>query len=121
MEIDSDDYDVTLRAALRVIENESYGSPKNQSPVNLSHLVRGYPMQNWGHLKNDIQPLAEVSGEIKVNIEWGGSQGTQINVGGAVSASDNRGDYVEVSGSQNVNSGEGNVEITAGTEIKGEK
>ncbi|MBX7066637.1 MAG: hypothetical protein K1X28_05350 [Parachlamydiales bacterium] len=80
----------------------------------LAHLIIGYSPCGWGKMRNSIKPM-DVSGEASIKWEWGDKDGSKISVEASASASNDKGDYIEVSASQD-SDGKGDVEVTIGTE-----
>lgn len=80
------------------------------------HLVKGYPIQGWGNVKDTIKPMnasANASGEVEFIYTWGDKDGDKWTVNGSVSVSDDKGNHVDVTVSKE-NDGQGSVGIRGG-------
>ena len=90
---------------------------------NISHLVKAYPMQGWGGIKNAVKPLnanANANAEAGLTYTWGDKDGDKLTVSGSVSISDDRGNHADVTVSQN-SDGKGSVEASAGVGTKDDR
>lgn len=86
----------------------------------ISHLIKSYPMQGWGSIKNTVKPLnanANANAEIKWDYTWGDKEGDKWTVSGSASASDDQGNYVDLTASQN-SDGKGSVQVSGGVGTK---
>jgi len=60
-----------------------------------------------------VNPMGEGSGELRVNVEWGGKEGPEVKVGGSGRYEDNYGNYYKVDVDHKSN-GEGSAQVSAG-------
>jgi hypothetical protein len=83
---------------------------------NISHLVKGYPMAGWSKMKNQIKPMdVGGNGSLTFKAEWGDKEGPKFTIEGSVGVHDDKGNYADISGSQDSN-GQGKAEIEIGHE-----
>lgn len=81
---------------------------------NLSHLVKGYQKDGWNVMISQIKPTG-AKGEVKIEVSWGEKDGAKLTGTASVSADDDKGNYIEISASQD-SDGNGKVDVTAGHE-----
>lgn len=76
---------------------------------NISHLVRGYPMQGWGEMKSQIVPMGgSAGGSVEAKTDSDGESSVTGEV--HVSVKDDDGNKISVSAEGSVKSdGDGNV------------
>ena len=89
----------------------------------ISHLVKGYPMQDWGGIKNAIKPLnvsAQGGAEVDITYKWGDKDGDKVTVSASASVSDDKGNHADVTVSTD-SDGKGSIGVSAGVGTKGDR
>ncbi len=112
----NDDEMDTRPTAFSVQTTWNHHRVNQKTGEDLSGLVRSCQQAGWSQMKNQIKPM-DVDAGFKATVEWswGGKESTPVSGSLAVSANDDKGNYAEITVTQDTN-GEGKTTVTAGHE-----